>query len=183
MTIEQGSAEAVVKIRVQTRRAWIVFLVIGGCYFAMSAFLLTGSWPWFLLILIPLPIACCIIAFALALRTLGVDLTPEFAVVHGFLHHRAVPWREVQAVASHLDSNGTSAVWLLLENGESVPLRYPTSSWRKGDASYEQDFQRIDQWWLAHRGEPWRTVSPEAPRSHRGRRRGRLTPSTRWTGR
>jgi hypothetical protein len=67
MTIEQGAVEAVVKIRVQTRRAWIVFLVIGGCYLAMSAFFLTGGWPWFLLILIPLPIGCCIIAFALAL--------------------------------------------------------------------------------------------------------------------
>jgi hypothetical protein len=38
-------------------------------------------------------------------------------------------------------------------------------------------------WWRAHRGESWRSVSPEAPRSHRGRRGGHLTPSTRWTGR
>ena len=41
--------------------------------------------------------------------------------------------------------------------------RYPTSSWRKGDAPYERDFQRLDQWWLAHRGESWRPVRPEAP--------------------
>lgn len=163
MTIEQGAVDAVVKIRVQTRRAWIVFLVIGGCYLAMAAFLLTGGWPWFLLILIPLPIGCCIVAFALALRTLGVDLTPEFAVVRGFRQRHEVPWVDVQAVVSHLNSNGTSAVWLLLENGGSVPLRYPTSSWRKGDATYEGNFQRIDQWWLAHRGESWRPVRPEAP--------------------
>ena len=42
MTIEQGAVEAVVKIRVQTRRAWIVLLVIGGCYLAMSAFFSDG---------------------------------------------------------------------------------------------------------------------------------------------
>ena len=109
MTIEEGATEAVVKIRVQTRRAWIVFLVIGGCYLAMAALILTGGWPWFLLILIPLPIGFCIIAFALALRTLGVDLTPEFAVVRGFRRRHEVPWLDVQAVVSHLNSNGTSA--------------------------------------------------------------------------
>lgn len=163
MTIEQGAVEAVVKIRVQTRRAWIVFLVIGGGYLAMAASFLTGGWPWFLLILIPLPIGCCIIAFAFALRTLGVDLTPEFAVIHGFRQRHEVPWQDVQAVVSHLNSNGTSAVWLLLENGESVPLRYPRSSWRKGDVPYERDFQRIDEWWLAHRGESWRPVRTETP--------------------
>ena len=153
MTIEQGAAEAVVRIRVPTPRAWIVFLVIGGGYLAMAALFLTGGWPWFLFILIPLPIGCCIIAFALALRTLGVDLTPEFAIVRGFRRRHQVPWLDVQAVVSHLNSNGSSAVSLLLENGESVPLRYPTSSWQKGDATYERNFQRIDQWWLAHRGE------------------------------
>ena len=163
MTIEQGAAEAVVKIRVQTRRAWIVFLVIGGAYLAMAAAFLRGGWPWFLLILIPLPIGCCIIAFAFALRTLGVDLTPEFAVIHGFRQRHEIPWQDVQAVISHLNSNSTSAVWLLLENGESVPLRYPTSAWRKGDAPYERDFQRIDQWWLAHRGESWRPARTETP--------------------
>jgi hypothetical protein len=164
MTIEEGAPEADVKIRVPTRRAWGVFLVIGGCYLVMAALYLTSGWPWFLFILISLPIGFCIIAFALALRTLGVDLTPEFAVVRGFRRRHEVPWLDVQAVVSHLNSNGTSAVWLLLENGESVPLRYPTSSWRKGDASYERDFQRIDQWWLAHRGESWRPVRKEEPR-------------------
>jgi hypothetical protein len=81
MTIEQGAHETDVKIRVPTRRAWIFFLVLGGGYLAIAALSLTGGWPSFLFILLMLPIGCCLIAFALALRTLGVDLTPEFAVV------------------------------------------------------------------------------------------------------
>ena len=51
MTIQEGAPEADVKIRAPTRRAWIVFLVIGACYLAMAAFFLSGGWPWFFLIL------------------------------------------------------------------------------------------------------------------------------------
>ena len=164
MTSEQGPSEAVVKIRAPARRAWILFLVIGGSYLAIAALSLMGGWPWSLFILLALPLGCCLTAFALALRTLGVDLTPDFAIVRGFRRRDKVPWLKVQAVVSHLNSNGTSAVWLILENGESVTLRYPTSAWRTGDALYERDFRLINQWWLAHRGESWRPVHPEAPR-------------------
>jgi hypothetical protein len=50
----------------------------------------------------------------------------------------------------------------MLANGEPVTLRYPMSLWRKSDAQYDQDFERIEQWWLAHRGEHWHPVPPEA---------------------
>jgi hypothetical protein len=76
---------------------------------------------------------------------------------------RNVPWREVQEVISHTKSNGTSQVGLILENGESVMLQAPPWVWRKYDDQYERDFERIDQYWLAHRGESWHRVLPEAP--------------------
>ena len=66
-------------------------------------------------------------------------------------------------MTSHTKSNGTSEVGLILENGESVMLRAPTSLWRKYDDQYERDFQRIDQYWRAHRGKSWHRVPPEAP--------------------
>jgi hypothetical protein len=56
-------------------------------------------------------------------------------------------------VVSHVHSNGKASVRLILKNGEPVTLPFPRTLWRKGDAQYQQDFQRIDQWWLAHRGE------------------------------
>jgi len=42
-------------------------------------------------------------------------------------------------------------------------LAAPTSLWRKHDAKYEGDLHRIDQYWLAHRGESWHGVPREAP--------------------
>ena len=33
-----------------------------------------------------------------------------------------------------------------------------------GDAQYEQDLQRIEQWWHAHRGENWHPVHIEVRR-------------------
>src|ERR1039458_7238458 len=46
---------------------------------------------------------------------------PEAAVIHG-RRRRSVPWLQVQLVVSHVNSNGTSAVQLILENGEPVTL-------------------------------------------------------------
>jgi hypothetical protein len=95
-----------------------------------------------------------------AVRTLGVELTPEAAVIHG-RRRRTVPWLEVQSVVSHVNANGSSAVQLILENGVPVTLPFPKTLWRKGDSGFQRDMERIDQWWLAHRGEFWRPV-PDA---------------------
>ena len=75
-------------------------------------------------------------------------------------------------MVSHKNSNGTSVVGLILENGESVMLRVPMSLWRKGDAKYERDFHRIDEYWLAHRGGSWHRVPPRRP-SHQFRSEAR----------
>ena len=74
---------------------------------------------------------------------------------------RSVSWPEVQAVVR---VKGGWCVQLILESGEAVTLRAPTLSvWGSGGAEFEGDFHRIGQWWLAHRGESWRPVRPEAP--------------------
>ena len=59
--------------------------------------------------------------------------------------------------------SGSARVSLILESGERVTLRAPTTWWGLGDAQYDRDFHRIGQWWLAHRGQSWRPVRPEAP--------------------
>jgi hypothetical protein len=66
-------------------------------------------------------------------------------------------------VVRHEKSNGSSVVRLILENGEPVTLRFPTTGGRKGDARFERDFQQVEQWWLDHRGESWRPMHSEAP--------------------
>jgi hypothetical protein len=72
---------------------------------------------------------------------------------------------QVQPVVSHVNSNGSSAVQLILQNGETVTLPFPKTVWRKGDAGYERDLEQIDQWWLAHRGESWHPDRQEEPRT------------------
>jgi hypothetical protein len=132
---------------------------LGALLFAAQAFAHGAPWvalPWLVL-------SCGNVVLPFVVRTLGVDLTPEAAVIRG-RRRRRVPWLQVQSVVSHVNSNGTSAVQLILENGEPVTLPFPKTLWRKGDTRYERDLQRIDQWWLAHRGESWRPVRQEESR-------------------
>lgn len=101
------------------------------------------------------------LAVGVVLRVFGVDLTPEFAIVHNLRPHR-VPWRDVQAVVRQEDSRHASLL-LIFEKGAPETLVYPGPVGHKGATQCERDFQRISQWWTAHRGESWRPVGPEAP--------------------
>ena len=131
--------------------------------FALAAGYLANVWPW--LALFWLALGCGSASIALQQWKSGVHLIPQHAIVRGF-RRRNVPWQEVQEVISHTKSNGTSEVGLILENGESVMLRAPTSLWRKYDDQYERDFQRIDQYWRAHRGESWHRVPPRGAQAN-----------------
>jgi len=160
VTIEQSATKAGVKIG-PVLLSWKQNLVGTLCGLLFTAWLLVEGKPWSSLLYLAL--TCVGVVLQFVLRTLGVDLTPEAAVIHG-RRRRRVPWLQVQSVVNHVNTNGTSAVRLILENGEAVTLPFPKTLWRKGDAQYEHDFQRIEQWWLAHRGEHWHPVRAEAPR-------------------
>jgi hypothetical protein len=165
MTIEQGAAEAGVRIGpVPAHFSWKWRLLAALCGLLLAAPAFAHGKPWVGLPWLVIGFANLVSPFVLGfwVRSLGVYLTPEAAVIHG-RRRRRVPWLQVQSVVSHLNSNGASDVQLILENGEAVAPPFPRTLWRKGDALYEQDLQRIDQWWLAHRGESWRPVRPEAP--------------------
>ena len=180
MTLEDTAAEAEVKIRTP-RHAWVWMLVLGVCWLAWVGVLQREHRVLFALLM--LFVSGAMVARAIWSRTFGVDLTQDAAIVRNF-RRRSIPWQEVQAVVRYKPGGPSGgAVELNIEGGKPVPLPAPTSIFGLGAAQFERDYVRIDQWWRAHRGESWRTVRPDAPRSHRGRRRGRLTPSTRWTGR
>ena len=160
MTIEHSATEATVKVGpVRFPWKWSLVGTLCGLSFAAQGFAHGKPWvalPWLVL-------SCGNVVLPFVVRTLGVDLTPEAAVIHG-RRRRRVPWPQVQSVVSHVNSNGTSAVQLILENGEPVTLPFPKTLWRNGDARYERDLQRIDQWWLAYRGDSWRLIHQEEPR-------------------
>jgi len=160
MAVDKGGAGADVKFRTPDRHHWIKYFAYGGISLALAGGYLADGRLW--LALLWLTLGCGTTSIALQQWNSGLDLTPQYAIVRGF-RRRNVPWQEVQEVISHVKSNGTSVVGLILENGESVMPQAPTSLWRKYDAQYERDFHRIDQYWLAHRGESWHGVPPEAP--------------------
>ena len=157
MTIERRVAEADVRMRVW-RLPWMMLLLGGGIALLNAAVRFTQGQPRAFLIFA----GCLIVAEGLWIRSFGVVLTPEFVKVRG-IFRRSIRWRDVQAVV-RFDQLGERRVGLILESGEPVNLRAPVSTWGFGRAAYERDFQRIGQWWLAHRGESWRPVRPEAPR-------------------
>jgi hypothetical protein len=163
MTVEHGAAEADVRIRTPGRQ-WIWLLVWGGCSLVLAADNATSGRPW--IALLQGVTGCAAVGMAWARRGFGIDLTPESAIVRGF-RRQAVPWKDVQAVVRH-ETPKSAVVRLILEDGEPVRLRYPASLQMKWDPQGKRDFQRIEQWWLAHRGESWRPVHPEAPGSVRG---------------
>ena len=159
MTIEQSAAEAGVRIG-PVLLSWKLSLASTLCGLLFTAQIFARGKPW---VALPwLVLTCGSIVLPFVVRTLGVDLTPEAAVIRGW-RQRRVPWLQVQSVVSHVKSNGTSAVQLILKHGEPVTLPFPKTLWRKGDARYERDLERIDQWWLAHRGDSWRPVRQEEP--------------------
>jgi hypothetical protein len=104
--------------------------------------------------------SCAWVALAWLSRTSGVELTPESVVVRR-LRRRRIAWSHVQAVVRHKSSGGTSAVRLLLQDGRPVKLPAPGGN---DAAAFERDFQLIDAWWRANRGESWRPVRKEEPR-------------------
>jgi len=127
------------------------------CGLSLAVPALVNGRPWVALLWLAMVGANLVLPFVSAfwVRSLGVYLTPEAAVIRGW-RRRRVPWPQVQSVVSQVSPNGTSAVQLILENDDPVVLPFPKTLWRKGDAIYDRDFQSIDQWWLAHRGESWR---------------------------
>ena len=166
MNIKQGAAEAGVRIGpVPLHGSWKGCLVgvLGGLLLAAFA----GHKPWGALFWLAVGCLNAVYPFVMArrVRSFGVYMTDEAAVLRGRHRRdrRRVPWLQVQSVVSQVNSNGTSAVQLILENGEPVTLPFPKTLYRKGDTTYESDFQSIDQWWLAHRGESWRPVRQEEP--------------------
>jgi hypothetical protein len=94
-------------------------------------------------------------------RPRGVDLREDAAVVVGPFRVREVPWRDVQAVAF----GKRGMLTLHLAGGGEVRCLYPSHNapfvkWRRVD----EDFHRVGQWWLAHRGPDWRPeYAPSAP--------------------
>jgi hypothetical protein len=160
MTAEHDVPEGYVKIRT-TRHAWVQTLVFGGIWLAFAIGWAGIGRPFFALCWLVL--GCASIGKAFWVRTMGVDLTPESANVRG-VRRRSVPWKDVQALVHHR-GQGTWVVRLILESGKPVMLPAPTTWSGFGRTRYEQDFHRIGQWWLAHRGESWCPVVPEAPQA------------------
>jgi hypothetical protein len=107
-----------------------------------------------------LAFSCCWGGLAWLSRKSGVELTPESVVVRR-LRRRRTAWSHVQAVVRHKSSGGTSAVRLLLQDGKPVK---PPAPGGNGAAAFERDFQLIDAWWRANRGESWRPVRKEEHR-------------------
>jgi hypothetical protein len=162
MTIERGAATAfdVVKIRT-SRYALIQPFVMTGLFLMIATF--DGIGFELGLARVGLVMVGAVGATALWNLTLGVDLTPETVNLRGF-RRRSISWEQVQAVIRH-EELGQRTVRLILENGKTVRLRAPISVWGMGRPAYEQNFHRIGQWWLSHRGESWRPQVPEAPRN------------------
>ena len=158
MTVEQGTAEADVRIRTPIRD-WMWMFVFGLFWFALAAFEMTSDMSWSAQHLV---VGSVFVGQALWIRTFGVDLTAESAHIRG-LRQRSIPWQQVQAVLRH-QQPGSRRVTLILESGQRVNLRAPATFFGLGGAEYERELNRIGHWWLEHRGETWRPVRPEAPR-------------------
>jgi hypothetical protein len=158
MTLEHGAAVADVKIRVP-RHVWMLPFVIGAGWLMLGALNVWRQGPLYAPFWM-MTFSCISVAVGLWSRTRGVDLTRESANLRG-VHRRSVPWQEVQAVVRH--GSGSMGVRLILEHGKRVGLRAPRTDGILGVAQFDRDFQCIEQWWRAHRGEHWRPEKAETP--------------------
>ena len=145
-----------------SRNRWVAELVMSGfCFTYAARFWVSPAtfWPgawhaWFWLVL-----GCATVVEALWLRTRGVDLTDESAVLVGF-RRRTIAWRDVHAVVRTRRTGWV--VQLVPASGRPVTLRAPTTLWwGLGTDAYEWDLHRIEQWWIAHRGPSESPAPPE----------------------
>jgi hypothetical protein len=158
-TTEPGASEPEIQIRT-ARHVWIPPLVFGTLWLVMAigqVLLGHGLFAAFWVV-----VGCASLYQGLRSRTLGIDLTPEFAEIRS-LRRRRIAWGDVQAVVRHR-RQGALQVQLILENGSRENLRAPTTLWNFGGAQYERDFNVISQWWLAHGGPSWSPDYPAAPK-------------------
>lgn len=128
---------------------WLWPLALAAFFLALAAFVLAlgAAGPP---ALVHLALAVLLVLEGLWLRTLGTELASERVVIRG-IRRRELPWRDVADVVRHRRL-GTWLVQLVRTDGVRIVLRAPTTYWGVGQGRYERDFQRIRQWWLAHRG-------------------------------
>jgi hypothetical protein len=114
------------------------FFVFGGFWLVLAAVEMAAGQPALTLQWVVLGVI--VIAEAFWIRTFGVDLTRESAMVRG-LRRRSVLWQEMQAVVRLRRLEGW-VVRLIPDSGRPVTLRAPTSLWGLGEVEYERDVQR-----------------------------------------
>ncbi len=105
--------------------------------------------------------AVLVVASTFWVRSFGVELTEQGAVVRG-PRTLFVPWRDVQAVLQTREL-GHRRVALLMADGRLVTLRAPSAFLGWGARDFEQGYDLIAHWWLRHRGSDWRPLLPQAP--------------------
>ena len=162
MTTEEGPSRGAVTFRVPAPPSspgplWWIWSVFAVVWLVAAAGNLWKGQPG--MAATYLAFSCCWGALAWLSRKSGVELTPESVIVRR-LSRRTIAWSQVQAVVRHKSSGGTSTVRLLLQDGKQVKLPAPGGN---GAAAFERDFQIIDAWWLAHRGDSWRPAEPRPP--------------------
>src|SRR5450631_2911243 len=161
MTTEEGASGATVTFRTPAPfpgPRWVMGSVFAVVWLVCAAGALWKGQPGRAATY--LAFGCCWGALAWLSRKSGVELTAESVIVRR-LSRRRIAWSHVQAVVRHKSSGGTSTVRLLLQDGKQVKLPAPVGN---GAAAFERDFQIIDAWWRANRGESWRPVRKEEPR-------------------
>jgi hypothetical protein len=162
MTTGQGASGGTVTFRTPVPQlapahTWVMAAVFAVLWLVLSAGVLWKGQPGTAATY--LAFGCCWGGLAWLSRKSGVELTPESAIVRR-LSRRTIAWSHVQGVVRHKTSSNWPSVRLLLQDGKQVKLPAPGGT----DAlAFERDFRIIDAWWLAHRGESWRPVRPEAP--------------------
>jgi len=152
MTVKRAAPGAVLRIRTPVRD-WGMVLGTGLLQLALGAYWAwrgndSGLGTWFAWLWLGL--GCLSVTQSLWLRTAGVDLTRDEAILRGF-RRRTIAWRDVRAVVRGRRL-GTWVVELVPVTGRPVMLRATTSWWGFGLVAFERDFRRIDGWWIENRG-------------------------------
>ena len=155
MTVDQGTAEADVKIR-SSRGGWVGIWTFAAIWLAFVVLRLTTDYHGSTSSLV---LGFVLIVEMLWLQTFGADLTKESVIVRG-ARSRSIPWREVQTVLN--DSQlGMGRVSLILDGGKRVMLPAPKTFLGMGGARYARDLALVQGHWIANRGDSWRPVQPQ----------------------
>jgi hypothetical protein len=155
---------------VRIRRSWLLFLpaLVPAAVVELNLHRYHDSFQVVMSVVLPVMLVLVAVFSLMAPQT--TDLTRTHLIRRWGRRRRAIAWDRVQGFTINYQL-GSRVLKVISDDGNSMPLSAPSTSWFLGRAKFDAQHNLIGQWWVDHRGpnwqampvQPWGEPPPPAP--------------------